>query len=371
MHINILDPHDEKEWDKYFLKNKYTCFLQSFCWAELVKIAYGYKPVFLEVQDDGNPVAYFMFHEQFLYIRSDKIGHKLINRFGKFFTQYIETIGGPVVLDDTKTEAIIANILEWLDEYSRRNHIPRINLTPFRLNESYADNPHIKAIFEGFGYTTKTWATYLVDLTQDEESLWQSIRRTARKKIKKAMKVNVMVKKIKNYSEYIEKYILPYNEMEKDFGRSEIPLSFVEKTKNFDLMRKYYHYFYAEIEGKIVAVWSMYIYNGYATGMMSSISKYAYENKIPAQDLLHWAIFLEAKKLGCHTFDMAGVNPNPVDTKEKGIRDYKEKWGGLYVEYNQFEKRESTITAYLEKLGRRGYSIVQTLRQRSVLGRDK
>lgn len=361
--INILDPHKEEEWDKYILKNKYSGFLQSFCVAALLKIAYGFKPVFLEVLDDGKTIAYFMFHEKSLYIRSEKIRQKLINRFSKFFTKYIEAIGGPVILDDTKTEVVITNILEWLDAYSRKNHVPRINLTPFRLNESYANNPSIKTIFESFGYSTKTWATYLVDLDQDEESLWLSIARTGRKKIKKAKKTSLVVKKIKNYREHIEKYIVPYNEMEKDFGRSEIALSFVEKTKDFSLKEKYYHYFYAEIEGKIVAVWSMYIYNGYATGMMSSISKYAYETKIPAQDLLHWEMFLEAKKLGCHTFDMAGINPNPVDTKEKGIRDYKEKWGGRYVEYNQFEKEMLRIMSSMEKLGRRGYIIVKALRQ--------
>ena len=74
MHIRILEPHDEEEWDIYILKNKYFCFLQSFCWAELVKIAYGFKPVFLAVQYEGKPIAYFMFHEKFHYIRSNKHG---------------------------------------------------------------------------------------------------------------------------------------------------------------------------------------------------------------------------------------------------------------------------------------------------------
>lgn len=364
MHINILNPSDEKEWDRYILKSKYTRFLQSFCWAELVKISYGFKPVFLAVQDDGNPVAYFMFHEKFQYIRSDKIRHRLLNHFGKFFTKYIDAIDGPVILDSNKTEAIIANILDWLDAYSRKNHIPRINLTPFKYNESYADNPAIKGIFESFGYTTKRWATYLVDLTQDEESLWMYIKHSARKSIKQAMKKNLVVKKTSNYKEYIEKFILPYNKMEQEFDRAEIPLSFVEKTKDFDLKYKYYHYFYAEIDDKIVSVLGMQVYNGYATEIMSSASKYAYENKIYAQDLLHWEMFLEAKKVGCHTFDMASVNPNPIDAKEKGIRRFKEKWGGRYVEFNQFEKRVPGTASYLGKLVSCGYKVVQAVLHR-------
>lgn len=363
MNINILDPHDEEEWEKYIQKNKYSGFLQSFYWAELVKIAYGFKPIFLEVQDDDNPIAYFMFHEQYLYLKSDKIRHRLLNHFGKFFTKYMEAIGGPVILDDNKTEAILTNILEWLNDYSRKNHIQRINLTPFRLNESYANNTHIKDIFEGFGYTTKKWATYLVDLTQDEERLWMYVKHSARKSIKQAIKKKVVVKKASNYKEYIEKFILPYNKMEQEFGRAEMPLSLVEKTKDFDLIEKYYYYFYAEIEGKIVGVIGMYVYNGYATEIMSSTSKYAYENKLYAQDLLHWEMFLEAKKRGCHTFDMAGINPNPGDTKEKGIRRFKEKWGGRYVEYNIFEKKSSVSRSLVEKMGQCGYATLQTFQQ--------
>lgn len=51
MHIKILDPHGEKEWDECLLKNKYTEFLQSFCWAQLLEIAYGFKPVFWKFRE--------------------------------------------------------------------------------------------------------------------------------------------------------------------------------------------------------------------------------------------------------------------------------------------------------------------------------
>jgi lipid II:glycine glycyltransferase (peptidoglycan interpeptide bridge formation enzyme) len=88
----------------------------------------------------------------------------------------------------------------------------------------------------------------------------------------------------------------------------------------------------------ILACLGMYVFNSVATENASSLSPLAYQNKIPAQDLLHWEMMLEAKRMGCHTFDMAGVNPNPQTPKESGIRRFKEKWGGKYVEYNIYHK---------------------------------
>lgn len=82
----------------------------------------------------------------------------------------------------------------------------------------------------------------------------------------------------------------------------------------------------------------MYIFNGVATEIASGTMPLAYELKLPAQDLLHWEMMLEAKRLGAHTFDLAGVAPLPRNSKEEGIRRFKEKWGGRYVEYYTYRK---------------------------------
>lgn len=87
-----------------------------------------------------------------------------------------------------------------------------------------------------------------------------------------------------------------------------------------------------------MAVLGMLIFNGVAREIASAIIPEAYKQKIPAQDLLHWELLLEAKRLKCHTFDLAGVSPNPVSPKEKGIRRFKEKWGGQYIEYYTYKK---------------------------------
>jgi lipid II:glycine glycyltransferase (peptidoglycan interpeptide bridge formation enzyme) len=64
----------------------------------------------------------------------------------------------------------------------------------------------------------------------------------------------------------------------------------------------------------------------------------AQQEKIPAQDLLHWELMLRSRQLGCRAFDLAGISPDPATPKEVGIRRFKEKWGGEYVEYYTFER---------------------------------
>ena len=49
---------------------------------------------------------------------------------------------------------------------------------------------------------------------------------------------------------------------------------------------------------------------------------------------------------GCTLFDLAGVAPEPANQKEAGIRRFKEKWGGKYVEYSRFEKRTALGNAW-------------------------
>ena len=125
----------------------------------------------------------------------------------------------------------------------------------------------------------------------------------------------------------------------------------------------YYHYYVAEsTEGETLATLGMYVFNGVATEVASALSPKAFEHKIPAQDLLHWEMLLEAKRAGCHTFDLAGVDPSVTDHKAAGIRRFKEKWGGRYVEYSRYElEMPSALVALRKALGR----VARVLHRRS------
>jgi lipid II:glycine glycyltransferase (peptidoglycan interpeptide bridge formation enzyme) len=278
-----------------------------------------------------------------------------MNEINRIFLKNLISEGGPVILKNERDLDIVYNYLQFIDSFAEKNHVGSIHLSPFRYDPHYFQDPGILSIFEQFGYTRKIWGTYLVDLTQDENKLWMNLEHSARKSLKQMEGRGVIVKKVSGHQEFIEKFIIPYNRMEKEFGRSEVPLWFAEKIKNTDNHDKYYHYFYAELDGNIEAVLGMYVYNGYATEIMSTTSRYTYENKVYAQDLIHWDMFRYAKSIGCHTFDLASVNPNPANAKEEGIRRFKKKWGGRYIEYPIFEKELSNLSFIIQNQLIKGY----------------
>jgi lipid II:glycine glycyltransferase (peptidoglycan interpeptide bridge formation enzyme) len=80
-------------------------------------------------------------------------------------------------------------------------------------------------------------------------------------------------------------------------------------------------------------------YNGNVTEMSVVRSDYAVEKNLYPGDAIKWAIIKWGHGQGFRTYDLAGVNPNPETPKEQGIRQFKEKWGGEYVEYPIFTKR--------------------------------
>ena len=112
-----------------------------------------------------------------------------------------------------------------------------------------------------------------------------------------------------------------------------------------------YSYWVAQSkDGIIYATIGLYIYDNVATQMGSIITIDALKNKIPAQDFIHWELFKYAKSQGCHIYDVAGVNPNPENRKEEGIREFKKKWGGEYTEYNIYHKTFGNLMpAIIEK----------------------
>jgi lipid II:glycine glycyltransferase (peptidoglycan interpeptide bridge formation enzyme) len=72
--------------------------------------------------------------------------------------------------------------------------------------------------------------------------------------------------------------------------------------------------------------------------MASVISDYSIKNKLYANDAIKWAVIEYGKKKGNKLYDLTGVSPSPETEKEKGIRRFKEKWGGKLINYHTFSK---------------------------------
>ena len=163
--------------------------------------------------------------------------------------------------------------------------------------------------------------------------------RSAKKGHKKAGRLGVRVLKIKDWDQYIKLFYKSYMTWARP--TTVIDLEIIEeqyKIWNHDKNQDYYSFYVAlDEKDSPIGVLGMYIYSRVATEICSAISPDAIERGIPVQDFLHWSLIADAKTEGCVIFDLAGVAPSPSSIKEKNIKRFKKKWGGLYQEFAKYE----------------------------------
>ena len=73
----------------------------------------------------------------------------------------------------------------------------------------------------------------------------------------------------------------------------------------------------------------------------------AYYKKYP-NDLIPWKAFLGGQKNGFKKFDFGGAGKPGIPY---GVRDYKKKFGGEFVNYGRFEQVHKPFLFQIGKLG--------------------
>lgn len=356
MRINLTNETTLEKWNEK-LKGASTeaNLCQSGYWARVLNQIDHSKPMLIEVTDDERLIAGLLF---FYRLPSSRDLSQRAASFKQLITgQYrgcIEWIDGPVFFtdDDSEIKNAVNLMLNTINTKARDLKVNRIQSHGFPHSSRFAKDNSIAQIFKHYDYQVSTRATYLVDLNRDEDLLFKELDHAARKNIKKSSRMDVSVHKVTSFED-LKLFYESYKSFEEANSRPVNPFRVAQIMWEED-HSQYYHYYLVKLPDNIVvATLGMYTLNGVATEIASSLSPLAYELKLPAQDILHWHLLLEAKKMGCHTFDLAGVSPKPDNPKEEGIRRFKSKWGGEYVEYYSYECIIGTIPKMIYNL--RGY----------------
>lgn len=346
MRIDITYGAALNKWDECLkMASTEANLCQSGYWARVMTQIDNSKPMLIEVTDDERLIAGLLIFHKLPFDRN--LMKRIISLKQVIIGEYrgcIEWIDGPVFFTDDDSEIISAInlMLDTLNHKARDLNVNRIQSYGFAHSSHLAKDDNIARIFKQYNYQIKTWATYLVDLTGDEDMLFKELDHAARKNIKKSNRIDVSIYKVTSFED-LELFYKSYKSFEESNNRAVNPFS-VAKVMWEEDHDQYYHYYLVKLpDNSVVATLGMYTLNGVATEIASSLSPLAYELKIPAQDILHWHLLLEAKRMGCHTFDLAGISPKPTNSKEEGIRRFKSKWGGKYVEYYYYEHIRGTL----------------------------
>ena len=65
---------------------------------------------------------------------------------------------------------------------------------------------------------------------------------------------------------------------------------------------------------------------------------------------IEWHVIKWAKRNGYETYDFTGIRPESKDQKNKGIMEYKGRWGAEEIHYPYFSKDYSKIKSFLIKI---------------------
>lgn len=182
------------------------------------------------------------------------------------------------------------------------------------------------------GWCLRPWATLVVDTASDRDVIEARLKRSARKAIRKAERDGLSVRRIESLRQLQEYYRFAaqcarrYRKRMYGFRDFESMWQDIRPSGVFET-------FVAEKDGEMLAGLSIWGFASSAGELGSFQSERSYQEKLYGPDLVKWHAICWAHGAGLRRFDLAGVNPSPTSRKEAQIRQFKEKWGGEYIEY--------------------------------------
>lgn len=298
------------------IKNKIGTFVQTKEFAASKKL-FGATPIFLTFTDDSSEIigqlVGFVYEK---YQNHGKIG-KILKSLPGTKNSLFRWFYGPVIFNETFSIEIQKELYKFL--ISKK----------YRVWGSSA--PLSNYSFSNFKktFTSLNWATFVLNLTDGKDVIWNNMEKnSARKNINRSQSRNVIIKQMKKND--LELFHNLSNDSKKNSQTND--LSTLEKQWEI-LQSVGYDGFIAFENEEPIGALKIASFNGYLYEFEVVRSKRDFSEKLYSQDLLKWHIINWGIKNNFLYYDLAGINPNPIDDKERGIFKYKQKWGGKLLPY--------------------------------------
>lgn len=183
----------------------------------------------------------------------------------------------------------------------------------------------------GKPFKIRPWATFLIDLSLNKEILWKNMdKHAARKNIERSRSRGVYVKEIDQSN------LALYHKMlqgTKEKVGVDLELSYTQIL--WDKLHSIGFTGFLAFENEMpVGGIAVSTFNNYVNEWGVARSERDTMAKLYSQDLLKWKIIEWAVDKKFLYYDLSGTNPDSKDEKEKGIFQYKKKWGGNLIKYN-------------------------------------
>jgi hypothetical protein len=188
------------------------------------------------------------------------------------------------------------------------------------------------------GFRRKSGITRTIDLTQNEEVLWENMReKFVRKQIERGVRAGIQVS-VGSIADFMPLYDSLHA------AKGFVPGSVADAAKVGEIL--------IARRGTQVLSGGLFITDGvyvraYALASARFSDVPAKEREIIgyASRMLIWEALQKYKKQGCHTFDMGGISEN-----DGSLTEYKRAFGGSDQEYSFYRKTYNPWLQILRKL---------------------
>ena len=316
---------DKEDWGEFVYHHPYGNIFQTPEMYRVYQNTKNYEPVFLAVVNNTGEI---------LCTLLSVIQKEYSGVLGNFTTRSI-IHGGPLIKDDDP------DVLGFLLKEYNKSIKKKAIYSQFRNFRDWGDS---KKIFIKNGFEYEDHLNILIDLTKSEEQLWKEVHSKRRNEVRRATKEGAYFS-IGDTKDSLKKC---YGILQEVYSRAKLPIPDYIYFYNLYSMgsnsklRIFCAYYDNEIIGCMLALsYKDMIYDFYAGSMKDFYNKYP-------NDLIPWEVFKWGKENNYKVFDFGGAGKPDVPY---GVRDYKKKFGGEFINFGRYEKVHQPRMFALAKTG--------------------
>jgi len=310
---------DKEGWNRLVNESDDGWLFHLFEWKKAGEAFYAgkYKPRYVVAEENGKMVGVLPLLED-------------VN----FSKQFYSMLGGPCVRKDAANKDMIREkMLSWIDREAKvdgivNTHMELPSLAPLYL----PPNQHNIHWLKSYGYKDEPRSvdyTYILNLKNPLENIWNGIDKRRRTNIRKAVKNEIIITKGYEKSDIKEYYNKLHLDTYKRTGATPLPIDYFYKLLEVFSPKKMFHLFFAEYQGERIAGAMLLTYkNAGRFNSNASLQKYW---EFRANELLIWHMINFLKNNGYEWYEIGGVLPSSSTPKLQGILGFKEKWGAQLI----------------------------------------
>ena len=327
-------PPSPEKWDKAVSEFEGGTFFQSTFWGDYLNHYKNYNTFYLQIKNGASVIG-------FCLLWKEKITFSGFKAFPRIFSYY-----GPLL--KTYTKESMDAFLGAMDKICKSERVMSLErLTPPIHFDSAPFRENVANMFFRYSgvYKNSEAATIILDLKKTEEGLWNGITYAAKKCLRRNSEDNIEVV-IADSKDDLDAYCRLLDNFVKSNG-GRLPYftpSMLDFLKN---NKKCVEVFLAKRGGDVHGGLGILFFNGIIFEIGSCRSDYAIKNNLYVADALKWEVIKWARNNGFRQYDLTGISPSPFTGKDKGIRRFKEKWGGAIVNYRNYAKVYQRLPYYV------------------------